>query len=232
LIGALGVERRVPAVVDVDPDVLNPRSRGRWITCYIELPQGYDPEDIDVCTVTLDGTVPAEEHPTEVGDYDGDGIHDRMVKFSRSEVIRMLPLEERAELRVSGEVAGQTFEGADTIRVLMPKVTYPNGREVLAVGNQCESPPSFALHGCSPNPFTAGTSIRFDVPSSCQVRLAILDVQGRLVRELISEELPARPHTVTWDGTDSSGNKVVPGFYFARLKAGDFIDTARMMLLR
>jgi hypothetical protein len=127
----------VLAVIDIDPDVLNPRSHGRWITCYIELPEGYDPADIDVSTVMLNETVPAEMEPTEVGDYDSDGIPDRMVKFSRSAVIDILPSGEEVEVRVSGEVAGQLFADADIIRVLMPKLTYPNGGEVLEIGQEC-----------------------------------------------------------------------------------------------
>jgi TolB protein len=127
----------IPAVIDFEPDVLNPRSGGRWVTCYVELPEGYDPADIDVSTVLLSNTVPAEMAPTEVGDYDGDGIPDLMVKFSRPAVIAVLPGGEQVELRVSGEVAGQHFAGADTIRVLMPRVTYPNGGEVLVAGEQC-----------------------------------------------------------------------------------------------
>jgi hypothetical protein len=126
----------VSAQVDIDPDVLNPRSGGRWVTCYIELPEGYDPVDIDVSTVMLNETVPAELHPTGIGDYDEDGTPDRMVKFSRSQVIDILPNGDQVEVRVSGEVAGGPFAGADTIRVLMPKVTYPNGGEVFEVGQE------------------------------------------------------------------------------------------------
>jgi hypothetical protein len=137
----------VAACVDIDPDVLNPRSAGRWVTSYIELPEGYDPADIDASTVLLNETVPAEPEPTSVGDYDEDGLPDRTVKFSRSQVIDILPNGDQVEVRVGGEVAGEPFAGADTIRVLMPKVTYPNGGEVLEVGQEpaitWETPPGY-----------------------------------------------------------------------------------------
>jgi hypothetical protein len=127
----------VPATVDMDPDVLNPRSGGRWVTCYIELPSGYDPHDIDPSTVTLNETVQAETSPTAVADYDQDGIADRMVKFSRSAVIEILPPGEQVEVRICGQVADGTFAGTDTIRVLMPQVIYPNGGETLEPGEVC-----------------------------------------------------------------------------------------------
>jgi hypothetical protein len=129
-------EELVPAVVDIHPDVLNPRSGGKWVTSYIELPEGYDPADIDISTIILNEAVPAEMSPTAVGDYDSDGVMDRTVKFSRSAVIDTLPHGEYVEVRVSGQVGSETFTGRDTIRVLMPKVVYPNGGQMLQTGKQ------------------------------------------------------------------------------------------------
>jgi len=109
----------VEATVDIDPDTLNLKSKGKWITCYIELPEGYDVGDIDVSTIMLNGQVPAESRPTAISDYDGDGIADLMVKFSRSAVQNILPAEGEAEITVAGELAdGTAFEGKDTIRII------------------------------------------------------------------------------------------------------------------
>jgi hypothetical protein len=88
------------------------------VTVYIELPEGYDVEDIDVSTVKLNDTVPALAHPTEVGDYDSDGVPDLMVKFNRSDVIDILEVGEEITVTIVGEVAGIAFEGSDTIRVI------------------------------------------------------------------------------------------------------------------
>jgi signal peptidase len=114
----------IPASVDIDPDTLNPGSQGRFVTAYIELPEGWDVADIDVSTVTLEiegayGSVPAELTPTEVGDHDGGGIPHRMVKFSREAVIALLGGRTGdVAFKVRGEVSGSPFEGTDTIRVL------------------------------------------------------------------------------------------------------------------
>jgi len=63
------------------------KSKDKWVTCYIELPNDGDVSDIDVATVELwHGSafiILAEEHPIEVGDYDGDGVLDLMVKFGK-----------------------------------------------------------------------------------------------------------------------------------------------------
>lgn len=103
--------------LDIDPDTLNLKSKGKWITAYVGLPEGYDVNDIDVSTIRLDGTIPAKLRPTEIGDYDDDGSPDLMVKFNRRDLIAILSGGE-ATLTITGEVNGIPFEGSDTIRVL------------------------------------------------------------------------------------------------------------------
>ena len=108
-----------PATVDFDPDTLNLKSKGKVVTVYIELPEGYDVEKTDVSTVMLNGIVPALAHPTDVGDYDSDGVSDLMVKFDRSDVQDVLEPGNEVEVTVSGQLTdGTSFEGADTIRVI------------------------------------------------------------------------------------------------------------------
>jgi predicted phosphodiesterase len=107
----------VEVEVDMKPDTLNLRSKGRWITAYIELPEGYKVRDIDLLTVKLNGEVPARLHPTKIGDYDADSIPDLMVKFDRREVSGLLDGGETT-LTITGEVNETPFEGTDTIGVL------------------------------------------------------------------------------------------------------------------
>ncbi len=114
------------ASVDIDPNTLNLKSRGKWVTVYIELPESYDVYDIDINTVMLNGEVPAESDPkygfvkdpeSRIGDYDDDGIPDCMVKFDRLAVQGILAVGDEVEITVTGEVGGIPFEGSDIIRV-------------------------------------------------------------------------------------------------------------------
>jgi len=77
----------ITATVDIHPQTLNLRSRGKWITAFIELPEDYNVADINVSSIMLNDTIPAELRPLAIGDYDEDGIPDLMVKFDRAEVI-------------------------------------------------------------------------------------------------------------------------------------------------
>ena len=110
------------AHIRILPRTLNLKSRGRWITCYIELPEPHDVGDIDVGSLLLNGRVHAAARPATVGDYDGDGIADLMVKFPRAEVIAILSPGEAVVVTVTGLVAGSPFAGADTIRVVNPGI--------------------------------------------------------------------------------------------------------------
>ena len=119
----------IPATVDIDPDTLNLRSNGQWITAYIELPEEYNLSEIDVSTILLNGSISVDpEAPTAIGDYDMDGIADLMVKFDRAAVIALLGTCDYGEetgksvdvaLAITGEATGTLFEGVDTIRVLL-----------------------------------------------------------------------------------------------------------------
>jgi len=108
-----------PAVltVEIHPETLNLKSNGRWITCLIRPPAGYDVEDIDVDTVVL--CYGDEEVEVDRWNIEGNAL---MVKFDRSEVAEILAgaENEEVELTIKAKVNGKTFEGSDTIRVISP----------------------------------------------------------------------------------------------------------------
>jgi parallel beta-helix repeat protein len=115
----------VRAKIDVKPDTLNLRSRGNWVTVYIELPACYKVADIDVSSIMLNGTVHAEPRPASIGDYDNDGVPDLMVKFDRAKVIRFISSSigklgkfMTVTLTITGELHNRaSFRGSDEIRI-------------------------------------------------------------------------------------------------------------------
>lgn len=111
----------LPANIDINPDNLNLRSKGRWITCYIEFPEGFDVNEVDVSTILLEDMIQAQSRPITVEDYDSDSIPELMVKFDRSEVEELLS-PGTYNLKITGELKdGSLFEGySDTIRVIAP----------------------------------------------------------------------------------------------------------------
>ena len=97
-------------------------------------------------------------------------------------------------------------------------------------------PKSFSLAQNSPNPFNPSTSIQYEIPpeiNAVPVRLEIYGLRGQKVSVLVDHtSQPAGTYTVHWDGKDSYGRPVSSGVYFYRLKAGDFVATRKMVLLK
>jgi hypothetical protein len=89
------------------------------------------------------------------------------------------------------------------------------------------NPGLFILAQNYPNPFNARTTIRFDLPEPQDVELTIYDLLGRKVQTLLDEYRQAGNHTVTFDAS-----YLPSGVYFYRLRAGDVVETKRMVLLK
>jgi flagellar hook assembly protein FlgD len=69
------------------------------------------------------------------------------------------------------------------------------------------------LTGAWPNPFADATAVRFELARAGDVRLAVYDVRGRLVRALDHRGLLAGAHAIEWDGRDRRGTRVPAGVY-------------------
>lgn len=73
------------------------------------------------------------------------------------------------------------------------------------------------IEGNTPNPFNPSTRITYRVAEDMDVRLEVLDIRGRRVRELVDGYREAGQHSVVWDGRDDSGMVVASGSYLIRL---------------
>jgi photosystem II stability/assembly factor-like uncharacterized protein len=88
-------------------------------------------------------------------------------------------------------------------------------------------PSGFALRQNYPNPFNPATEVRFEVASRERVRIGVYDVLGRLAAVLVDGELSPGAYTVDWDASSSPS-----GVYYARMSAGAFSATVKMLLVR
>jgi len=112
--------------------VLNLISKGKWITAYIELPNGYKVSEINISSIRLNETIPAEPCPIKVSDYDNDAVPDLMVKFDRQQVIKYIIANVDSSrlmkegfmivtLTATGKLNdGTQFRGSDTIKIILP----------------------------------------------------------------------------------------------------------------
>lgn len=94
------------------------------------------------------------------------------------------------------------------------------------------APESFELSQNYPNPFNPETKIRYQLPNSGEVVLKIFDILGREVKSLVNEKLEAGFHEVTWNGRNNSGRKVSSGVYYYQIRASEFKETKKMILMK
>jgi len=74
--------------------------------------------------------------------------------------------------------------------------------------------------------------VRFSLPATQPVQVAVYDLRGHRVRVLLDGTLPAGSHELGWDGRDAGGGTLASGTYFLRLQSGGRVLTQRMSLLR
>jgi hypothetical protein len=88
-------------------------------------------------------------------------------------------------------------------------------------------PEEFSLSPAYPNPFNAYTTIEYGLPSEAYVTIDIYDLSGRLITNLVSEYQSTGFHKVSWHAAGQSS-----GIYLYRIKAGPFVDTKKMTVLK
>ncbi len=78
---------------------------------------------------------------------------------------------------------------------------------------------ALALHSPSPNPARGSSTVRFALAQRGWVRVAVLDVSGRVVRTLAEGPREAGEHSTRWDLGGDDGRAVQPGLYFVRIES-------------
>ncbi len=88
-------------------------------------------------------------------------------------------------------------------------------------------PNRYSLYNNYPNPFNPLTKIKFDIPKSSYVKIKVYDNLGKLIEELVDNELPAGSYEVDWNASDNSS-----GVYYYKLETENFKDVKKMVLIK
>ena len=93
--------------------------------------------------------------------------------------------------------------------------------------NQSDIPTVFDLKQNFPNPFNPSTNIQFDIPKDVFVSIKVYDMLGREVAELVNEVKYGGRYIVGFNGSN-----LASGIYYYKIKAGNFEQTRRMVLIK
>lgn len=195
-----------------------------------------DVTQIDLSTVRLEGVALLShgqllgDVETEDGDNDcvcdgtggADGFMDQLLKFDQQDIAAAIPqpaVGDVVALTLTGAYFdGLPFEATDCITIVGGDNSAKTGLSNDAVAG---------LGFPSPNPFNPVTRISYTVPSTQHVRIAVYDVAGRLVDDLVDEVKGAGEYVVEWDA-----GRLPSGVYFYRMQTGGETLVRRATLLK
>ena len=194
----------------------------------------YDPEEFGNFSIMKSPVLSADgEQVIFLDDYDS--------KSGRAE-INMARLRNRQakELSVVDELLVISFKTRD-VRNGIVSISYDlrgSSNVSLASGvNEQEIrdlilPREFSLSQNYPNPFNPITTINYSIPTQSRVKLQIYNLLGQVVTTLVDADKNPGYYEAIWNGTNQSGKSVSSGLYFYSLRAGQFSDTKKMVILK
>lgn len=139
--------------------------------------------------------------------------------------------------RLDGAVyAGKKLVVAAHSQLNFVRLLFNPPTSILAVDNAAKQalPGEISLAQNAPNPFNPVTTIEYRLPAGAseRVTLKVYDLRGAVVNTLVDHVENAGVHSVVWNGTDGNGNTVSSGVYIYQLRAGDFVQSKKMILMR
>jgi len=121
---------------DFTPNTLNLSAQSLWVTGLLEPASPFAASGIDIASIRLNGTVPVDPAtPTALGDHNGNGVPDLMVKFSRAAVELTVSEGDNVAVTATGMVDGRAFSGTDYIRVRRARVSPPLAGSHVTAGS-------------------------------------------------------------------------------------------------
>ncbi|MCK9424822.1 MAG: T9SS type A sorting domain-containing protein [Ignavibacteriaceae bacterium] len=102
------------------------------------------------------------------------------------------------------------------------------GKKITSINSDEKfSPNLFTLYQNYPNPFNPNTTINYQIPTTCFVSLKVYDVLGNEVAVLVNEEKQAGNYNI-----DFNGSNLASGIYYYTLRADNFVQNRKMILLK
>jgi predicted GH43/DUF377 family glycosyl hydrolase len=110
---------------------------------------------------------------------------------------------------------------------LTPDIGADEFDGIVGVEDEETLPTEFALSQNYPNPFNPTTTFRYSIPAQSKVVIKVFDVLGNEIVTLMDEEKSVGTYELTWNAASHPS-----GVYFYQLKAGEFVNTKKMILLK
>jgi len=201
-------------------------SNGSSFSCqsWWDMPSGYNTDNI--------------EHMV-AGDFNGDGRDDVAVMYdypgSATRIHVWLSTGKSFSYRgSSGWWRSASYSSSSIVQLLPGYFNASGGSGKVFADDDGSSeetrgplPKTFTLNQNYPNPFNPVTTISYTLPKAMHVELCVFNILGQKVETLINEHQAAGQHTISW-----AADQRASGIYFYRIRAGDVVETKKMVLLK
>jgi hypothetical protein len=112
------------------------------------------------------------------------------------------------------------------------KVTINSSSTSVEKNDNVSAPADYQLEQNYPNPFNPQTTIQYALSKPGQVKLAIYNINGQKIRELVNSNQSSGAYTAVWDGLNEFGEQATSGMYIYTLETAEFKESRRMLLLK
>ncbi len=123
----------------------------------------------------------------------------------------------------NGQVTGKTFSGGQYAVAWDESFNATGSRPI---------PETMELISAFPNPFNSTVTIQYSLGFGSDVRLAIYDISGRHITDLVSRFMPAGQHVSLWNGSDAANVSMPSGVYIMRLETAEISRSIKLLLVR
>ncbi len=144
----------------------------------------------------------------------------------------LIPGAGNSQTQQQYQYTDQQVERGQTYFYKLADVTY-SGRITLHEPVEINiAPETFQLNQNYPNPFNPETMITFQLKQAGDTRVAIYNMRGQLVRELLDKDMGSGNHSVMWDGKDNQGKTAPSGTYLYQIESNGYKEAKSMQLIK
>lgn len=217
------------------------------------IPQAYEPQNdaLVVMAQPEEETVSFRWH--ESNDVDGDQVEyifqlDTTTTFSHPNVMFERNYADSVLTISGGKLDSLISSPGDTLQLYWrvfasdysdfsdaPVMSFRLTTDTTGTATQNELtvvPEAYNLYRNYPNPFNPTTTIQYDMPQTGFVAITVYDMLGNVVQTLVNSTQSSGHYSIQWNGKNQNGQKVASGIYFVQMRAGDYLSTQKMTLLR
>jgi endonuclease/exonuclease/phosphatase family metal-dependent hydrolase len=147
---------------------------------------------------------------------------DSVIEPGNHFILNTLAMSE-TELEKYGLLSDDTNLASDHL----PRIMDIASVEPVSGVEKSGGPHEFRLYQSYPNPFNPSTIINYELPITNDVELSVYNALGQKVITLVAERQAAGSYQVEWDASEMAS-----GTYYYRIRAGEFVDVRKMVLIR